>query len=262
MTKAAPSTRLIGELTFAEISDRVTAGSMLCLPIGAIEQHGRHLPLNTDVVIAEAVTQRLVARFAGEFDLWQLPTVSISLSREHEWAAGTMSLSIQAFTAYMRDLGQAIVRALPARNLVIVNGHGGNRGILQNLIYELEGEFGLNTCVLHPLAMACVHQYGGSQDIHAAKDETSLMLAVAPHLVRQDRILAVQPDAAAVRQLILDQGVTWAWSSGDGRIAREGVSGDPSGASAEFGEGILERILGEAKPALERLRSNRARARR
>ena len=57
------------------------------------------------------------------------PTVSISLSREHDWAPGTLSLSIQNFVALLRDMARDIVRALPARNLVIVNGHGGNRGV-------------------------------------------------------------------------------------------------------------------------------------
>ena len=50
--------------------------SILCLPIGAIEQHGTHLPLNTDVIVAEELTRRIVARWGDEFDLWQLPTIS------------------------------------------------------------------------------------------------------------------------------------------------------------------------------------------
>ena len=118
--------------------------SILCLPIGAIEQHGAHLPLNTDVVVAEELTRRIVARWGDELDLWQLPTIAVSLSREHDWAPGTLSLSIASFVALLRDLARDIVRALPARNLVIVNGHGGNRGVLDNLLHELAGDFSLN----------------------------------------------------------------------------------------------------------------------
>jgi creatinine amidohydrolase/Fe(II)-dependent formamide hydrolase-like protein len=253
------ATRAIGELTFAEIPKFLSASSILCLPVGAIEQHGPHLPLDTDVVIAEGIARRLVERYAAEFDTWQLPSVTISLSREHEWAAGTLSLSITAFTAMMRDLAQTIVRSLPARDLVIVNGHGGNRGILQNLIYEMKGDFGLNVCVLHPLAAAQVKAEGGIADIHAGLDETSLMLALAPGRVRRNQVVAPKssPDAGAIAAMIVDQGVTWPWSSGDPHLACGGVTGDPSGATAEFGEKIIESILAEARPMLERLRQER-----
>ncbi len=252
----SPPTRIIGELTFGEIAEHVSARSILCLPIGAIEQHGPHLPLDTDVVIAEGITQRLVERYAAEFDTFRLPTISVSLSREHEWASGTLSLSIVAFTAMMRDLGQSIARSMPARDLVIVNGHGGNRGILQNLIYELQGDFGLNVCVLHPLALSKVKAQGGVLDIHAGPEETSLMLALAPERVRRDRVgaPASPPDPKAIVRLIVDQGVTWPWSSADPSLAHDGVTGDPTGASAEFGERMIESILGEARQMLEQLR--------
>lgn len=257
----APATRIIGELTFAEAASHVTENSILCLPLGAIEQHGPHLPLDTDVVIAEGITQRLAERYAGEFDTFRLPTVSVTLSREHEWAPGTLSVSITAFTAIMRDLAQSIVRSLPARDLVIVNGHGGNRGILQNLIYEFQGDFGLNVCVLHPLALSRVKAEGSIPDIHAGPEETSLMLALAPGRVRRDQVPSPKspPDNKAIASLILDQGVTWPWSSGEATLAADGVTGDPSGATAEFGERMIESILAEARPMLERLRQRRAR---
>ncbi|HVX99418.1 MAG TPA: creatininase family protein [Pseudorhodoplanes sp.] len=249
----APPTRLIGGLTFAEISEHVSARSILVLPLGAFEQHGPHLPLDTDMIIAEAVATRLVARHAAEFDTFQLPGIAVGLSREHEWAAGTLSFSISAFTAMLRDLGRSIARALPSRNLVIVNGHGGNRGILQNLVYELHGDFGLNVCVIHPLSLSKVKADG--PDIHAGMDETSLMLALAPDRVRLDRAGTGSPlpDEAAVRAMILDPGVTWPWSSGDSRLAVSGVTGPAAKASAAFGERIMESILGEARPVLQQL---------
>src|SRR5512133_3751236 len=103
---AAPSARSVADLTFPEVSGRLRESSVLCLPIGAIEQHGAHLPLNTDVIVAEELTRRIIARWGDEFDLWQLPTVSVSLSREHDWAPGTLSLGIQTFVALMRDMAR------------------------------------------------------------------------------------------------------------------------------------------------------------
>src|ERR1700692_4342354 len=149
MPHAKPS-RLIGELTFPDVSRVLKQSSILCLPIGSIEQHGPHLPLNTDVVLAEEYVRRIIAHWGEALDVWQLPTLSVSLAREHEWAPGTLSLSIQGMTALVRDLGREIARALPARNLAIVNGHGGNRGILEALAQDLRADFGLNVCVMHP----------------------------------------------------------------------------------------------------------------
>src|SRR3974377_298194 len=129
----ASSNRLIGELTFLEISSRLSTRSILCLPIGSLEQHGPHLPLNTDIVLAEGLTERIILRWGESLDPWQLPTISLSLAREHEWAPGTMSLSIQGMTTLLRDLGREIARAMPTRSLAIINGHGGNKGLLEAL---------------------------------------------------------------------------------------------------------------------------------
>src|SRR5262249_4948366 len=130
------SNRVIGELTSPEIANRIRDTSVLFLPLGANEQHGPHLPLHTDAVVAEGVTRRIVTRYGDEFDLWQLPTISIGLSREHDWAPGTSSLPLIGFVTLLRDLARDVARTLPARNLAIINGHGGNRGVLENLLHE------------------------------------------------------------------------------------------------------------------------------
>src|SRR5262249_58557423 len=119
--------------------------SILCLPLGAIEQHGPHLPLNTDVVVAEGLTRAIVKRFGEELDLWQLPAVPVGLSREHDWAAGTLSLSIAGFVTHLRELAGTLTRALPARNIMVLNGHGGKRGVPENLLYVTTGDLGHHT---------------------------------------------------------------------------------------------------------------------
>jgi creatinine amidohydrolase/Fe(II)-dependent formamide hydrolase-like protein len=258
MPQAAPG-RAIGELTFPEIATRLTARSILCLAVGSIEQHGPHLPLNTDVVLAEEFTRRIIARWAAGLDLWQLPTISVSLAREHEWAPGTLSLSPQGMTAVMRDLGRGIARSLPTRNLAIINCHGGNRGILEALLQDLRADFGLNVCVLHPAIWAETMEAAATlPDIHGGKVETSLMLAIAPHLVRSDQIAHLKnpPRGEAVRQTVLDPAVSWPWTTDDKRIADRGVIGDAQAASAEFGQRILDHVAemagGPLKQLLER----------
>lgn len=252
------STRLIGELTYPEVSDRLSETSILCLPIGSFEQHGPHLPLNTDVVLAEELTKRIISRWGEAHDLWQLPTISISFAREHEWAPGTMSLSVQGVTILLHDLGREIIRALPARNLAIINGHGGNRGILEALAQDLRADFSLNVCILHTAALANFDADAAIPDVHGGKDETSMMLAIAPHLVRKDLIAQLKspPAREAIWKSVFQQAVTWPWTTDDERIADMGTVGDAKAASPEFGQRIVDRIVEMAGSALKQLLMN------
>jgi creatinine amidohydrolase/Fe(II)-dependent formamide hydrolase-like protein len=263
MVSGAPVSRSVGDLTFPEISLWLKETSILCLPIGAIEQHGAHLPLNTDAVIAEELSRRIVAQWGNEFDLWLLPSVSISLSREHDWAPGTLSLTIQSFVALLKDLAREIVRALPARNIVIVNGHGGNRGILDNLMHELHSELCLNVCVIHPFDLSKATTHIASPDIHGGKNETSVMLALAPHLVRRDLVrpdLPASPrpaaDKDAIAAMIFDRGVSFPWRTDDRRIAANGVIGEAHAASPEIGRAIIDSVIVQTRGVLERLLEN------
>jgi len=254
----APIGRIIGELTSAEISSRLAETSVLCLPLGAIEQHGPHLPLDTDVVVAEGLTRRIVARWGEDFDLWQLPSVPVGLSREHDWAPGTLSLSVQGFVALLRDLARDLVRTLPARNLAVINGHGGNRGILENLLHELYGDFGLNACVIHPFDLAKLKSPPATADVHGGQSETSVMLALAPDRVRMERAEPPPPlpDGGAVQALVFDRGVSWPWRTDDPRLAHKGIIGDAHAASAELGTAIIDSVVAESGRVFRQLLEN------
>ena len=264
MAQAASPSRSVGELTFPDVRRRLRESSILCLPLGAFEQHGTHLPLNTDAVISEELARRIVARWGDELDLWLLPTISIGLSREHDWAPGTLCLSIQSFVALLKDLGREIARALPARNLMIVNGHGGNRGILENLLHELHRDCGLNPCVIHPFDLAPPAIPIGSPDVHGGCAETSVMLAIAPHLVRLDRMANARRTSGEMKEsiaaMIFDRGVSFPWRSDDPRIAADGVIGETHGASAELGRAIIDGIVAKAASVLRCLLENQNRS--
>ncbi|MBX9828793.1 MAG: creatininase family protein [Xanthobacteraceae bacterium] len=255
--------RAIGHLTFQEVGSSLRETSILCLPMGSMEQHGPHLPLNTDAVLAEAFTRRIVERWGEAYDLWQLPGVPVGLSREHAWAPGTLSLSISAMTAWLCDLGREIARSLPARNLLIVNGHGGNRGILEALGHELRGDFGLNIAALHLGAMMSPVLDTAVPEIHAGRDETSAMLALAPELVRRERMPEARGPSGgeAIRALVLDPATSWPWSSDDQRIAALGVMGDAREASVEHGNAIVARVVEATEVILRQLLKNRNSAR-
>jgi creatinine amidohydrolase len=249
--------RSIGALTFPEISRRLKPSSILLLPLGAVEQHGAHLPLATDNLVAEGLSRALIERWGVEFDLWQLPTLPIGLSREHDWAPGTLSLSVATFAGLITAVAREIVRALPARNLVIVNGHGGNRGILENLLHELAGDLALNACAIHPFDLAKVQ---GTGDVHGGAAETSVMLALAPELVRADLIAgaAAPPSREDIDALVFDRGVSFPWRTDDPRLARTGIIGDPRAASAEQGRALIAGMVEAARGVFARLLENQA----
>ena len=150
------------------------------------------------------------------------------------------------------------MRALPARNLLIVNGHGGNRGVLDNLIHELRGDFALNACVIHPFDLAKVDANATSADVHGGKSETSVMLALAPQRVRREAIArpANPPDDNAIAALIFDRGASFPWRTDDPRLTSSGAIGEAHAASRELGEAIIASVVEEARGVLVRLLEN------
>ncbi|HEV2378086.1 MAG TPA: creatininase family protein [Streptosporangiaceae bacterium] len=251
--------RWYGSLPAPEITAQMTETSVICLPIGSYEQHGPHLPLHTDSVIAERFTTRLAERYGEHHELWALPAIPFGLSLEHAWSPGTISLRAGVLSALLTTVVGELVRATPARRLLIVNGHGGNRGILEALTYELQAAHPVRVCVVHPSSLATVRVESALPEIHAGMRETSVMLTLAPNEVHLDRL----PDGYAVneahrdevKRLVLDRGTTWPWTSGDSRIATLGVmGGDPRLASAELGESVIASALDACGTVLTQLR--------
>jgi creatinine amidohydrolase len=115
--------------------------------------------------------------------------------------------------------------------------------------------FGMNACVLHPFDLADADP--DCTDVHGGKSETSVMLALAPDLVRRDLIGKGGPsDPQALRTLVYDRGTAWPWRTDDPRIARDGIVGDASEASAEFGTALIERMLAAAGGTFAKLLEN------
>src|SRR5215831_14977677 len=121
--------RAVAALRAPDLPERLTERSILVLPVGATEQHGPHLPCNTDSVIAEAVAEASVAEVGAEVDAWLLPALTYTKSNEHAWSAGTFWLSARTLLAVLEDIGRCAA-ATPARRLVFMNGHGGNSSLL------------------------------------------------------------------------------------------------------------------------------------
>jgi len=239
------SSRLLGDLSALQLSAELSQDSIVVLPLGAIEQHGPHLPLNTDFVIADAVSRGAVEKFGAETNAWLLPTLPFTKSNEHAWVAGTMWLSATTMMAVIDDIGRCVA-STSAKKILFINGHGGNSALMAMMNRELRLKYGLQTFLAHPHMPA--DQGGSSADselgmgVHGGVDETSVMLHLRPDLV--DMSLAVRrvPEGLAKNEQVKFGGrVSFGWLSND--FFPEGHIGDPTGASADLGARMFDEAV-------------------
>jgi mycofactocin precursor peptide peptidase len=213
------------ETTWPAIGDR----PLLCVPVGACEQHGPHLPLSTDTIVAEAVAARLAA---GRPDVLVAPAITVSASGEHGGFPGTLSIGTDATAAVLVEL----VRSADwTGGVVFVNGHGGNRDAVDRAmtVLDRDGRAALPWWPCLP---------GG--DAHAGRTETSLMLALRPDLVHLDLAAAGETAPLAVIASRLR-------TVGVRAVAPNGVLGDPTGASADEGRALLDRMAVDLAAAVD-----------
>jgi creatinine amidohydrolase len=234
--------RYFADLSGPQVAQQLTSRSILVQPLGAIEQHGPHLPLSTDSVIASAVAEAAVGAVGDELDVWLLPTLEYTKSNEHAWSAGTVWLSATTLLAVLDDLGRCIATT-PAERLVFLNGHGGNSALLNVANRELRLAHGLKTFLAHP---GVPPDQGGvspaselGMGVHGGTDETSIMLHLAPHLVDMSLAERRVPEKIAMNQYVRFGGrVSFGWLSND--FFPDGYIGDPTAATAELGKQLFE----------------------
>jgi mycofactocin precursor peptide peptidase len=212
---------------------------LLVVPVGSLEQHGPHLPLDTDTRIAVAVARRACAGQAG---VALAPPLAIGASGEHAGFPGTLSIGTAALTLCLVELGRHASLHWPA--VLLVNGHGGNAEAIEAATRQLAGEG--RVCHAWHAGTGGAHidtahiDTGGA---HAGRAETSLMLALAPDLVR---IAAAEPGEvrplAEIMPLLRERGVA--------ALSSNGVLGDPAGASAAEGEALLAALTDNLRPLI------------
>jgi creatinine amidohydrolase len=253
------TTRRFADLRAPEVADRLNASSVLVQPIAAVEQHGPHLPLATDLLIADAVVDAVAASRGDELDLWVLPSLAYGKSNEHAWAPGTVWLSPTTLLAVLDDLGRSLA-TLPTKRLVFVNGHGGNTQLLAVANRELRLHHGLMTFLVHPhvprdsggaaAALEADTEFG--MGIHAGRDETSVILHLRPELVDMELAARHVPDALADNAQVRFGGtVPFGWLSSD--FGPAGVIGDPTTATPDRGKALFEAMVISVGEALSEI---------
>jgi creatinine amidohydrolase len=216
--------------TATSTDERERAASVAVLPVGSFEQHGDHLPLVTDTLVATLIAGTV----AEAYNLFLLPPLTISCSHEHAAFAGTVSLSARTLHAVITDI-QASLRQSGIHQLVLVNGHGGNY-VLSNVVQEANiagpvmSLFPTRTDWDTARAAAGLGTTA-HDDMHAGELEVSLLLLAWPDLVGPDHKTA---DHLAERPHLLVHGLAGYTTSG--------VIGRPSLGTADKGELALENL--------------------
>ena len=201
----------LGARTWTEVEHPIVV-----VPVGSCEQHGPHLPLHTDTIVATALARDLAAR---RTDCMLAPAITVTASGEHQGFPGTLSIGTEVMAGVAIELARS---AEWAAGVVFVNGHGGNATAMQRAADVFEHE-------RREVLIWWPHLPDG--DPHAGHTETSLMLALAPDQVR---IEAAEAGPVPAMVDLVRHGVR--------PLSPSGVLGDPAGANAEHGRAVFRRL--------------------
>ena len=226
-------------------TEEFTARRIAVLPVAAVEQHGPHLPVGVDTLIAEAYLKRVRALLPAGSPALFLPVQAVGASDEHRAFAGTLTLTPETALRAFIEIGESVARA-GTRKLVIVTSHGGNAALIDLAARQLRvrqnmlavhcswGRFG------YPAGLFTEAEQ--THGIHGGDIETSIMLAAYPDLVRRDRIANFRPATVAMERdltwLRADVPVGFGWMTQD--LHPSGAVGDASLATPEKGEAALD----------------------
>jgi creatinine amidohydrolase/Fe(II)-dependent formamide hydrolase-like protein len=233
---------LLGELTWPEAQERFRQVDVALLPVGSIEQHGPHLPLDTDAFDADYLAKRVAAACPEPKPL-VLPLIPYGVSYAHEDFSGTVSVSPDTMAKLVYEVGMSVARQ-GITKLVIVNGHGGNGPALHFAAQLINRDAHIFTCVdTGETSDADINAMSDvPNDVHAGDIETSTTLAVRPELVRMDRAEKFIPRfSSKYLDFTSQRGV--GWYARTNRITPSGIFGDPTRASVEKGERMWEIMI-------------------
>jgi creatinine amidohydrolase len=244
MTSSLPARDWTG-IDWAGVDKAAAAHWIAVLPLAATEQHGPHLPLETDVMIGQAYLARVRELLPATSPATFLPIQPIGISTEHIDFPGTQTLSTEAALKEWMALGESVARA-GLRKLVIVTSHGGNSAAMMLVAQDLRAHHGL-------LAVTTSWSRFGVPDgmfpedeirhgIHGGAVETSIMLAKYPHTVRREAIADFRSNAIAMerqyRWLSTQRPAPFAWQAQD--LNATGAVGNATLATAEKGERLVD----------------------
>lgn len=233
--------RFLAHHTWSEVAALDKTDGVVILPIGAVEQHGHHLPLLTDTLIANRMLDAALKLLPDEVIAWTLPPLPYSKSNEHTGFPGTVSLSAQTLMAVLLDIARSVADA-GFRRLAFVNGHGGNVALLEMTARDIRAATGLLCFCLQPALFVDppfpISDAERRLGFHGGELETSLLLAIAPELVDMEKAVrhyAEFPETGT--PLFFFGPASTAWLSRD--WSADGIFGDATLGTAEKGDALI-----------------------
>ncbi len=226
-----------GHLTQA---DSIAENSVAIIPLAAMEAHGPHLPLATDGLIVEGILDRAAERDTTKAPVYCLPSLWLGASSEHADYAGTLSVEPELLIAQIVSIGEGLALR-GVRRVLLFNAHGGNVALGNIAALKLRTEFEMLAANVHWLDFglpgALTPPSSVQEDIHGGWVETSILLHLAPDLVKRD-VATANPPSPPASSLFPKGPVNWGWKSSD--LAPGGWIGRPDLAEAVLGEAMVD----------------------
>jgi len=245
---------LWGELSWPEAEKRLKEVDLALLPVGAIEQHGPHLPLDTDAFDAEYLAQR-VAKACSTPKPLVLPLISYGVSYHHDEFKGTISISNNTLSQLVYEIGMSTAKN-GIKKLLIINGHGGNSPALNHAAQMINRDahifVAVDTGETSDVDIEEIAETPG--DVHAGEIETSTALTVRPHLVKMNKASKLVPQFSS-RYLDFSSKRGILWYAYTKKLSSSGVMGDPTKADPEKGRKIWKIMIAHLVALVEDLKS-------
>lgn len=218
--------------------------STVVVPWGSLEQHGPHLPLGTDGFFAEQVLHQVLQALPPQLPIWSLPLQSLGFAPEHKGFGVSFTQPAEVMLAQVEAIAEPLARA-GFQRLVLFNGHGGQISLLDVAARQVHGrhpKLGVHAWFLWDVegVMDLVPCPERDEDLHAGLAETSLMLHLAPELVRLQQAVA-EPPPPPPAGLSLEGRCPSAWKTD--ALSRSGTVGTPHGATTSLGAALNRKLV-------------------
>lgn len=226
---------MLTDLSWKKAKKKIQNAKVALIPVGSTEQHGPHLPLGTDYIIAEKIARKVSKKEA----FVAAPPVTVGVSPHHRQFFGTLWVSSKDLREYAKEIALSL-KYHGIDRMIFVNGHGGNAGPLETCCQEDLRSEGI-TALVYQYWTANQEEieevFGGSSGGHAGQMETSIIMKIEPDLVEEENIKEAQREAAE-KWGIQRFGVEASFDTID--FSSSGAVGKPTKASADKGEKVLE----------------------
>ncbi|NHC33398.1 creatininase family protein [Scytonema millei] len=242
-----PPNRFFPYLSWTDIQKMPDKENVVIIqPVGAIEQHGPHLPLIVDAAIGTAVLGKALFQLSDRIPAYALPPLYYGKSNEHWHFPGTITLSVSTLLATLIEVAESIYRA-GFRKFVLMNSHGGQPQIMEIAARDLHVKyadflvFPLFTWRVPHIAGELLSDREKEFGIHAGDAETSVMLSILPEQVKMEAAVKEYPHGLPENSLLSMEGkLPFAWATRD--LTQTGILGDPTIATKEKGDRILASV--------------------